>query len=811
MLVPWKTVGPSPELVFRSGDRELAVDVFTERTNDTLHALPEKGARCRVSESQEVRIARLQNPWAELRFEADTAGRVRTRIHSRIGKSSQPAATLYPVAELIVDTKAGPRQRSTFRLRRFVEENERRLRLEGTFEPRGSQAWKVRLSLEIAPDHPRVYVNLETEAPDDAKLRLLRTLRCFVGGRNGESNRDFAIFPGLEYLEGPEHSSSTRDLAWPLSDRRVPAPYKIASPLMAMQRGEQLIGAMWDPRQSWTKGHQGLAAGFDAPPPTSARRRNLIELSVPSIGDSRAEHSQEADPPIDLRKEQKIRVLASLLVDSQQRYAKDHPARVGRPGAFVIESLSEYFAEFDVPEASPPPRTWEEQKALSRHAYFDVLWNEDPAGVGHCHNWPKGLFVSHSVPLLLDARDGADAKTRAEIQRRVAKLVDRSILERGRGSLWNGAGCHILLGELPFLEGHVGPSLAAFRDHAKRVLAQRRDGVWLWHPSSEKHRSLGTPGTHTSGQAARPCFLVLRAARLSGDAELARAGLDALKVLERYQVPRGAQTWECPVMQPDILTSAYAIRAYCEAYRLTGDAAHLQEARYWAMTGLPFVYTWSFDDYPTMRYNTIAVMGSTFHTHSWIGLPVVWCGLVYAYGLQDLAQWDSSFDWKRIAQGITRSAMWQQYTEGPSRGCYPDSWHMVENEPRPADINPENILINEYRLRGLSPEIVHARLTLGSRVVHLNSGATKLLAQADEAGRSITLEVEGPKGFAFYTVVASGRAPKGVRIGGEALPGVTNSDELRAAESAWRFDADLGAIIVKTTASDEATTYSLSF
>ena len=78
----------------------------------------------------------------------------------------------------------------------------------------------------------------------------------------------------------------------------------------------------------------------------------------------------------------------------------------------------------------------------------------------------------------------------------------------------------------------------------------------------------------------------------------------------------------------------------------------------------------------------ISVIGSTFYTHSWLGLPVVWCGLAYGYALQDLAEFDDSFPWPRVAQGIVNSAMWQQYTEGPSRGCYPDSWNMIANRPQ---------------------------------------------------------------------------------------------------------------------------------
>ena len=102
---------------------------------------------------------------------------------------------------------------------------------------------------------------------------------------------------------------------------------------------------------------------------------------------------------------------------------------------------------------------------------------------------------------------------------------------------------------------------------------------------------------------------------------------------------------------------------------MTGDPAFLARAKYWAWTGLPFICMWNMQDVSTMRYNAIAVIGSTFYTHSWLGLPVVWCGLVYAYSIQDLAEFDDSFPWPTIAQGITNSTMCQQvYRRAVKRG-----------------------------------------------------------------------------------------------------------------------------------------------
>jgi len=274
--------------------------------------------------------------------------------------------------------------------------------------------------------------------------------------------------------------------------------------------------------------------------------------------------------------------------------------------------------------------------------------------------------------------------------------------------------------------------------------------------------------------------------------------------MELYEVPRGAQMWECPMYQPDILASGYAIRAYCEAYRLTGDQSYLEHARYWGMTGLPFLYMWSMDGYPTMLYNVIAVIGSTYYTHSWLGLPVVWCGLVYAYGLLDLAEFDSYFDWRKVAQGIVNSTMWQQYTDGPSKGCYPDSWNMIRNKPNPADINPENILVNEFRLRGQSPEPRCFRFEGKDGFVYLNSGGDIINPSGHIDQGRISFHISGTPGFQVFSILAPVKEPARINRKNQTAE---NSSELQKLSDGWIYDHDLKGIIIKSQIKDSPLEY----
>lgn len=657
----------------------------------------------------------------------------------------------------------------------------------------------LRLSFTPAPEDARILIESELIPGGDLPLRAFRGPALLAGDRAFGAAKDFAIFPGLEYLEGDEESSSERDLAYPLSDRRVPALHKITAPILAVQGEGTLAALIWDIAQEWAPGEHYPAARFLAPSEATGMEHIHASLFAPSVGKYVEENEYFAHHPYPAKAGETLRLSSWLVLDHEANYPQDSIVHGPHRGGLVLQAFTHYFDLFGFPGPSPQPRAWEEQNRLNARGYLDAVGDVDPPAWKHCHGWAPGLYTGHNTPVMLLARNVDDAGLGATLEERADLVTERAIREHGPHYLWSNAACHIMMGEWPFITGFTAESLADFRKAGWNTLKNREDGLWIWRPAGEQYASLGVSGDHTLGQAAQPSLVALRAARLTGDRDLAAAALDAMRQMQRYEVPRGAQMWECPLYQPDILASALAIRAYCEAYRITGDPAHLELARYWAWTGLPFLYFWELDDYPTMRYNVIAVIGSTFHTHSWLGLPVVWCGLVYAYALQDFAQYDQTFDWNAIAQGITNSAMWQQYTEGPNAGTYPDSWNMVHNKPVPADIGPENIVVNEFRLRGLSPEIRFRKAEIGDRPVLINSANDIAGVETDEAGKSMTLSLgNGPFGTA-YTVVAPVARPASVEGAGNA---VSDGAALRDLDRGWHYHEDLQAVVIKSGAGE---------
>jgi hypothetical protein len=147
------------------------------------------------------------------------------------------------------------------------------------------------------------------------------------------------------------------------------------------------------------------------------------------------------------------------------------------------------------------------------------------------------------------------------------------------------------------------------------------------------------------------------------------------------------------------LASARLVHAYVRGYQLTGKAEYLAEARRWVISGLPFVYQWSAR--PVMLYATIPVLGaSNWQGPNWMGLPVQWCGEVYAYSLALLAPHDKTLDWAKLARGILISAQEQQAPDGPVIGCLADSFDLAAQRRNGPFINPAGLVSLEMALDG---------------------------------------------------------------------------------------------------------------
>jgi hypothetical protein len=236
-----------------------------------------------------------------------------------------------------------------------------------------------------------------------------------------------------------------------------------------------------------------------------------------------------------------------------------------------------------------------------------------------------------------------------------------------------------------------------------------------------------------------------------------------------------------------------------EAWRASGDPRWLHDAVYWAESGVPFVYQWTLPERPMMLGATIPVFGSTFYTHTWLAVPVQWCGLVYACHVLHLADElqraplpknDSPLplalnfsprDWRQIAELIAVSAMRQQYGDGERIGTYPDSISGFQQRNAPF-LNPEDILVNVLALQGHDPDVKSARIERAAGDVVISSGAQ--IQKPRLVSEGLRFQIDFFPGENSHTLVV-GLKPRAVRVNGAGLP---ESIEPLRTQPGWWWD-----------------------
>lgn len=323
-------------------------------------------------------------------------------------------------------------------------------------------------------------------------------------------------------------------------------------------------------------------------------------------------------------------------------------------------------------ETPPAPRSHEAQLAFCRAAFDGALRTTNGWYHATWEGQPQHFFVDHaSTVFRLDGR-----------MPEVPGLVN------------NGA--HVANPTAWLASGRASEWLAHLKHDAEQVRREQQpDGSFRYTGKFQR----GHFDTTASGYCAIKAMPLLDHAFYTGDATSREAGLKALDFMRRFVTPRGAQIWEIPLHTPDILAAAKCCMAYLRGYALTGNAEYLELARRWAVRGLPFVYQWG--NQPVMSYGSIAVLGATDWTGVvWIGLPVQWCGSVYAYALTELAPLDQTVDWTRVARGLLHCAEQMQYPDGPYAGTLPDSFNLADQRRLPAYVNPCVLVALRLRLAG---------------------------------------------------------------------------------------------------------------
>ncbi|MGC9328308.1 MAG: hypothetical protein ACP5I1_11785, partial [Candidatus Hinthialibacter sp.] len=468
----------------------------------------------------------------------------------------------------------------------------------------------------------------------------------------------------------------------------------------------------------------------------------------------------------------------------------------------ALEAWLKLYGGNRLPDPIPAPRTYGEEIQLSRQAYLHSCWNEEAKGWGHCVGWDAYPSGGMLALLDLDAFLNPGGEDQSLVRERVELVYDYIVSRNGPGGLGSSSGCHVMNFEPSFYWGVTESALPGWIQRAEGMRrSQNSDGSWGFHPTTPERAMLGDEGEVVSGTISPNAMYLMRLARISADPTATEAGLQALDALNQRTVPRGAQGWECPIAAADILVSGHGARANLDAYRVTGNPQYLERAVYWARSGIVFHYLWNLEDRPLQRYACIPIFGTTFFSHSWLGVPVQWCGLVYSYALQELAEFDDSYPWRTIGEGIVNSAMIQQVVSGKNIGTLPDSYGDYFLTARGAWINPENIMTNLHALEGNSLNI---QTVFPGRRGHdaLRISANAAIPEAKQEDGALRFSIESKKQRVTEILIAPmERIPQGVWIEPDAA--LPREKSLFEKSAAWRYLSQQKALLIHVQHEEE--------
>lgn len=550
-------------------------------------------------------------------------------------------------------------------------------------DPTGA-AWEITQTVQPGAEAGTLDVETRIKVSADRSIVHLPVLGVHPGVGSFGTNKVQALLAGVEYLEN-EASSSERDLSGSQARRQVPDSLKLTFPLMSLAAENRWLGLMWEPSRL-------VAALHDTPDRVFNSGGSVMALIYP--GSDPRQREDGSILPYEgelLRAGEPLTFRATLL---------------GGKGQTVIPSVQAYVARHGHP-AKPQP-------VLDAAAYYNLTargWldsdirdgNRFRHAVGPSFSSQPAVDAAWNLDWLADHLTEGTLADRARTQA-AAALAEVPLAQRASAMVG-----HIRYPVAPLVYGGIDESVATARAEGRSLVGRfQPDGSLKYvAPAGAPDFSSTHWSKEANGLAATSVTQILERGLFSGDRDLIREGLRLLRALDRFRntVPRGAQTWEVPLHTPDILASAYLVRAYTLGFELTGEADFLQQALYWAWTGVPFVYLQS-STAPVGAYATTPVLGATqWVAPNWIGLPVQWCGLVYAEAIRRLAPHDPTGPWIQLADGIAWSGVQQAHTaaEPQLQGLLPDSFDLRAQFRNPVPINPATLFPLAAQAYGAPP------------------------------------------------------------------------------------------------------------
>jgi len=591
--------------------------------------------------------------------------------------------------------------------------------------------WQVTRRLETGTRPGTISTETEFIVDKDREVIHLPWLTLFPGlGTVGERKTQ-GLFAGLEYLDD-EPSSNEADLTTPEHIRRVPDPVKITFPLMAVAHGGRYMGLIWEPSDM-------AAAVFDSPDRLFNSGAHVMALTAPAVGPNRFENQLVAHTPFTLKANQPLKIQATI---------------IGGSGETIVPAVRKYVELRGLPEVPEFQGGLDAAVTLLAHGWLDSAIHE--GGLFRHAVWGNSFGAGPAADAIMYMDWLAHQTPDRRLAERLIKGRDLAISKMPPGQPYNSAVSHTRTPTAPFVFGGLGSYVEQRKAEAQNLLKGFDDkGIKLYRPGKVDYGKTHF-ARHANGLAGAEVVPILEAATLSADPTLIAQGLVLLNkqtALYANTVPRGAQTWEVPLHTPDILASAHLVKAYTLGYILSGKQEYLEQARYWAWTGVPFVYLVNPTEGEIGPYATIAVLGATnWRAPVWFGRPVQWCGLVYCSALHLLSQYDKAGPWETVAKGITATGLQMTWpvTDPKRQGLLPDVFDLQAQLRDGPAINPGTVQAHVPELFGRGTLYDLKRLSRRGWFLH----APCAVHDIHETDESVTFIVDGWAKKPFHILLA---------------------------------------------------------
>ncbi|MCX7016825.1 MAG: hypothetical protein NTW86_30420, partial [Candidatus Sumerlaeota bacterium] len=294
----------------------------------------------------------------------------------------------------------------------------------------------------LAPQSHRIEVEWQLRAARPLSILSFRGPSLHIGEGSFGDKKDAALVPGLEWLVGDERSSSQLDAVAPASDRWVADPYKIAIPLMAVQKGDLTAGILWDALQKWDGEHMTPSAKFYSPEWRAHRASHEMGLFLPSIPDWVNENKEVAFQPYRLEEGKTLRLRQSLFA---------------LPSDDVLSAVREWIDRFGLPELPKAARSYEEAIRLCDGRY-EEMWDAESKQYINWKRQPMGVPAIADLLLTNAAIERDDAARQALLAQ-----VERGLgaVKESIGRDWFPLGIGSTALDLALRRGHLTQSVAA--------------------------------------------------------------------------------------------------------------------------------------------------------------------------------------------------------------------------------------------------------------------------------------------------------------------------------------------------------------